>query len=227
MFNLIPLAIAALVAGTGANAVANRQVRRAQERAYDNYARRSDQRTNEAKSIFERSLGEQDVGKQTAKIDEAANAKVQRVDELTRTNSDYIDPLLPGQDRAPKVIGKQASRSLAEELAKARAQIGALAKLEGFSTRTFDRGLELSHVKPELGNLGLFAQGDRNILQAQMQSAAGKGQNLRLVGDILTGLGQVGLLGAGAGVGAGAGAGGVISSTSGGLDWLSAMSGLV
>lgn len=207
-YNLLPWAIAALVAGTGAQMRANQQQRRALSQAYDNYAARTARRAAEASQLFEKSLGEQDIENQQARIDEAAAEKVQRVDDLVKRES-YIDPLLPGQDRAPKVIKSQAAASLADEIARARAQIAALAKLEGFSTRTFDRGLELDHVKPLFGNIGLFSQGDQNIFQAESLGAQHKGQNLRLIGDLLVGLGALGL---GAWGGAAAGGSQVISA---------------
>lgn len=209
-YNLIPMFIAALAAGATAQYQGNKRARKAQERAYSDYASRTDKRTDEAKAIFEKSLGEQDVKKQQARVDEAATAKTARVDDLVARESSYIDPMLPGQDRAPKVIKQQASRALGDELARARAQIAAIAKLEGFSTRTFDRGLELDHVKPQLGNLSLFAQGDRNIFEARSAVAANKGANLRMLGDILIGIGAMGLGGAMGGA-AGAGAGGASS----------------
>lgn len=203
MINLIPLAIAAIVAGTAANMEGQRRRRSAENRAARDYAERLQGRSKEAQAIFERSIGDQDVERSNAAIEGATQAKIERVDNLRESESGFIDPMLAGQSRAPKVIQNTVSKSLADELAKARAQIGALAKLEGFSTRTFDRGLELDAAKPLFRNIALFAEGDRNVYGAKHAAAQRKGEGWRLAGDLLTGIG--GVLGGGWGTAAAAG----------------------
>lgn len=193
--NLLPLAIAALVAGSGAQWYGQRRQNQAMASAMDQHARRAERRSAEAQSLFERTLGEQGIETQQQMIDDAARDKVGRVSDLTEREAAFVDPLLPGQDRAPKVVREQASRDLADQLARARAQIGALARLEGFSTRAFDRGLQLDRVRPEFGNIGLFARGDRNILDADMHAAQFRGGNARLLGDLLTSVGGAMLMG--------------------------------
>ncbi|MCE7901241.1 MAG: hypothetical protein DYH20_00975 [Gammaproteobacteria bacterium PRO9] len=200
---MLAAAIAALVAGTAANAKAQRQVRSAQRSAYNAYADRTDKRTAEAQGLFDDSLKKQDVDVQQAAVDAAAKAKTDRVGDLI-SQQNYVTPTLPGQNKAPQVIQSAVSTDLASELARARAQIGAIAKLEGFSTRTFDRGLELDHVKPQFRNIGLFSQGDRNIFDAQSAEAQHAGDNMAMLGDVLTSLGQIGLMAYGGGAMGGA-----------------------
>lgn len=205
----IGIALAALAAGTAAQVTGQRKVQRAQRRASAQYATDMDKREADARGLFERALGQQDAGGQQAAIASAAADKVQRVDNLVQGNEAYVNPALPGQDKAPAVIKSQISSKLADELARARAQIAAAAQIEGYSTRTFDRGLQLGRVKPELGNIGLFAQGDQNVYNARMAAAPGKGATWSTIGDLLTAAGQIGLLAGGPGasvVGKGAGA---------------------
>jgi hypothetical protein len=194
------IALALLAAGTAANIKAQRKVAKAQLRAFERFSRRSDKRTDEASAIFSKSAEQQRVDNQMDVANKAAAAKVGRVEDLIATQG-FVDPMLPGRSRAPAVIKSQASASLADELARARAQIGALAQLEGFSTRSFERGLELDRVKPELGNLQLFAQGDRNIYEADQVAASHKGDKLALAGDLMTAIGSIMMGGSGAALG--------------------------
>lgn len=206
--NLLPYAIAALVAGTAAQQKARHDQKSAAEDAYRDWSRRSRGRTEEATDIWEKSMAEQDVGNQMDAVGALAQEKVNRVNTLTEAEAHNYDPILAGQERAPAVVKTEIARNLADELAKSRAQIKAQATLEGFSGRSFDRGLQLSRSSTDMGNLGIFAQGDRNIFDSDMLKAQSAGQNWAMIGDILTTLGQVGMLGAGM-----AGTGSVLSSS--------------
>lgn len=206
---LLAYAIAALVAGTAANVAGQRKQSKAIARANQTFADRLRARSQEATGIFEGQLAKQneDALEQVA---QNATDKERRVEDLVESDPPLYDPVGSGEtSRLPKVIQGQASHDLARELAKAKAKIAADARLEGFSTRTFDRGLQLRRSAPELGNIGLFAQGDRNMFGADLARAQGKGSGMMTLGDLLTAAGSIMMMGAGAGA---AGAGKVAGS---------------
>lgn len=196
-YNLLPWAIAALVAGTAANVKAKHDRESAAEDAFRDYARRADARTAETTQIWEKSLREQDAGNQMQLVGQLAQDKLDRVDALRESEVDNFDPILAGQARAPAVVQTEISRNLADEIAKARATIKANATLEGFSGRTFDRGLQLSRAATDLGNLRIFGQGDRNIYDYDMLKAEHAGENWGTLGDALTAVGSIMLMGGG------------------------------
>lgn len=214
-FPLVALAIGSLLAGTAAQMKARHDVKSDQEKAYRQYARRTDKRTAEATGIWKGQMAKQAESAGADTIGALAQQKLDRMGDLQESESQYYDPILQGQDRAPTVVKSEIARSLSDELAKARSQIKAEATLEGFSSRAFDRGIDISRANADLGNLGLFAQGDQNIYEYDMNKAAHAGDNWAMVGDVLSALGQIGLLGAGTGLfGAGSK---VLSSTGAGV----------
>lgn len=198
-WQVLPWAIAALVAGTAANQYSKRQVRNAQQDAWRDYSKRNAKRTEESTDLWEASMAEQDVANQQENIDKRAADKIQRVTDTIAGEEAYYDPLLPGQDRAPAVIQGEVQGKLSDELAKARARLGAMATLEGFSGRTFDRGFQMSRDNELMRNIGIFSQGDQNIFDWDMMNAAHKGDTAATIGDVLTAIGQAGLMAYGAG----------------------------
>jgi len=193
---LLPLAIAALVAGTGAQYAGNRRRAKATARDYEWFANRARERSAEANDRFE---GQLDLQREdpNAQVEEVADDKVGRVEDLIDENSQYFDTSLPGQDRAPRIVQAEAARSLGDELARSRAKLEALAKLEGYGQRSFDRGTELNRELPYFENVGIFARGDRDVLGAKLAASQNKGAGMRTLGDLLVAAGQMGLMAGG------------------------------
>lgn len=220
----LALGIAALVGGTGFQVSARNQQRRAARTASNKFAAKSKQRSDEANAIFQKSLADQDATKQQEAIDAARDEKLTRVEDLFTREAANYDPLLPGQERAPTVVKEEGAKQLSDGLARARARLAAVAQLEGFGSRTFDRKLQLQDNASLLGNIGLFARGDRDVFDTDMFAAQQQGGNKALIGDLLVTLGQIGLtsglsggassvVGRGAAGGTGAGMGTVQSAS--------------
>jgi hypothetical protein len=194
---LLALAIGALAGGTALQASAARSRDKADAAALRRYANKNKARSAEAQAQFEKSLTEQNAEKQTEQIDQKADQKVSRVDNMIEALAPTFDPLLPGADRAPKVVQATNAKSLAEGLARARANLKATATLEGFSGRTFDRGLQLNRNQDLYRQQAIFDRGDRDVMEAERAAAQFKGGNKALLGDLLTMIGMIGLGGAG------------------------------
>lgn len=190
---LLPLAIAALVAGTGAQYAGNRRRAKATARNYEWFANRARERSAEANERFE---GQLDLQREdpNAQVEAVADDKVGRVEDLIDETSQYFDTSLPGQDRAPQIVQAEAARSLGDELARSRAKLEALARIEGYGQRSFDRGTELNRELPYFENIGIFARGDRDVLGAKLAASQNKGAGMRTLGDLLVAAGQMGLM---------------------------------
>ena len=194
--------IASLLIGTQQQARAGQKVDRANAQALRNYGDKKRVQSEEARALFERRLAEQDVGNQQQVIDTQAADKVARVDALDQAATAETDPLLPGSDRAPRVVKEQNAQALASAVAQARARLKAMATLEGFSGRTFDRGLQFGQDADLFRTQASFDRGDRGVLQSEQMAASQAGNRNAMIGDVLTTLGQIGLM-AGGGFGGG------------------------
>lgn len=197
--------IASLLIGTQQQTQANRKVDRSNAAALTRYRDKKRVQSDEARALFERRLGEQDVDNQQSIIDEQAAGKVARVDTLDRAATAETDPMLPGSDRAPRVVKEQNAQEMASAVAKARARLKAMATLEGFSGRTFDRGLQFNRDADLYRTQANFDRGDQSVLQAEQFAAQNAGNSNRMIGDVLTTLGQIGLMAGGFGGGFGGG----------------------
>ncbi len=204
---LLPLlALGALGLGTGLQISSARAQDRALGNALRDLANKRKKRSAEANALFDKSLQEQDVGTAQEQVDTAAADKTARVEDIFAAETPQFAPVtVQGTQGAPRVVATENARALADAVAKARANLSATARLEGYGSRTFDRGQVLQRRGAEFENMAIADRGDQAVYDADAFAAQFAGGNKAMFGDILSTLGQVGLLAYGAGAGGGGG----------------------
>lgn len=161
-----------------------RRSREAANRAYADSMRRY---SDESNDLFQESLAKSDIDRTQETIDDATARRVQDYTDFTST--DTFDPIIPGQDNAPRVVGADAARQLGDELRRAEDRIRAQARLYGFGDRNLGRGIELQRTNELQQNLGLYGRGARLARDARVGAADANSGSL--LGDLLVGGGMI------------------------------------
>lgn len=107
------------------------------------------------------------------------------------SNVPFASPIAP---TSPVIAGEyqragntQMNKSLGEALAKAN--------LDAYGDAQQKTGINTTHNAQDIGITSQEASASQNVLPLEVQNAQRKGQGLRTLGDILTGVGQVAGLG--------------------------------
>lgn len=201
---------AATIGSVGANYVANQQAQNARNDAMA------------AERIRQRQLDQEAAGLNNQSRDRYENFGDQQGERAGKLKEYYADVgnriTAPLPTEAP--IGSKASGVVAQEMAKQGAkadafadqQNTALAGKNAFGSLFGDISRLQARDAGLVGQLAGFKKGSAGILPLELEAAAQKGAGLKLAGDILGGLGSIGVK---AGLG-GAGAGGLSSLFGGG-----------
>jgi hypothetical protein len=98
---------------------------------------------------------------------------------------------------SPVASNDIVTRENAKQLGRAKAftdqQAGALGELRSFGDLLGDTSRAQGRDASLLGQIGGFKRGSSNILPLELDAAAQKGSGLRLLGDILGGVGSIGI----------------------------------
>jgi len=161
-----------------------RRSRQAANRAFADQQRRY---SDESNQLFQESLERSNIDRTQETMDEAAGRRVQDYTDFAAT--DTFDPIIPGQENAPRVVGADAARQLGDELRRVEDRIRAQARLYGFGDRNLGRGIELQRTNEQQQNLGLYSRGARLARDARAAAADANGGSL--LGDLLVGGGAI------------------------------------
>jgi len=164
--------------------------------------RRKDKISKEAQAIFGSEVEGSSAEKASADADAAAVAQLAAANQLVnREDTGFVSATeAPGMSKsASPVVREAAARSLADELAKTESQMKARSVLQGWQQRQQQRGTQFGRTAERMMTLGNFSQGWDQVNKVDMGQAAHAGDERAMLGDVLTGLGQVGLAAYGAG----------------------------
>jgi hypothetical protein len=190
-------ALAAAAAGTGVSIKANRDRTRATNAAALNDIMNKQKVERDSKSLFNQQVQTSDPAKAGEAADQAAQAQY----AASKTQDAQSPQGFGGGDSAgiaasalggSPVIRDAAARSLADALQVADAQIKARAVMGGLSRQRQQRFQQLTRANQQAGMLGNFNQGWNQVDQADQALAQNAGAGTAMLGDVLTGLGQVG-----------------------------------
>ena len=183
-------------AGTAASISAGRSQRKASERAASNELMRKEKTNEQARQLFNAEMENSDAGDAQATVDAAAAEQLAQAQALTdREDTGFTAATqAPGiaQSSSP-VVKETAARQLADELTKAEGQMKARAALQGYSQRQRQRGTQFGRAAERMAMLGNFNQGWGQVGQIDQNMARFAGQNQAMLGDVLTGLGSIGM----------------------------------
>ena len=99
-----------------------------------------------------------------------------------------------GVGNAPKVItdaydaGDKAATDYGLDYG---ARTGAL---EGYGDRLFSRSVDIGRGRQEIDKYGNFSRGSQSVLPMELEGASSKGSTMRSIGEIFSGLGNLGLM---------------------------------
>lgn len=99
-----------------------------------------------------------------------------------------------GVGAAPKVITDaydRGARSATDVGMDYGARTGAL---EGYGDRLFSRSLDIGRTRQDIDKYGNFSRGSMSVLPAELEGAGTSGQTMRGMGELFSGLGNLGLL---------------------------------
>ncbi len=190
-----------MAAGTTAQISAAHQKNKAIGRAALADVQRKEQTAKEAREIFNEQVPLSNADKAMSDADTAAVEDLAATQGLiNRPDTGFSGPSVEMQKASP-VVKDAAAKSLAGELQRAESQLKARAALAGMQRRNRDRTLQQSRATEQLMQLGGFNRGWDQVAQVQNAAAQTAGGNTAMLGDLLVGLGGMGLMASGAGLG--------------------------
>jgi len=181
---------------TVGSAVANAAAARSQAKARD--------QSLAAERIRQRGLDQEAAALNTRSQDRYENFEQQR--EVKNTElGDYFAGAMPDAGAAnavaasvmPTATNDIVVREMAKQSGNARRftdqQAGALADMRAFGDLLGDNARLQARDAGEIGQIGGFKRGSSNILPMELEEASQKGAGARFLGDILGGLGSIGM----------------------------------
>jgi hypothetical protein len=187
------LAVAATAASTGANYISNQQVQSARSDAYAAERIRQQSLDREAQAINDQSRDrynefENEQGQRSGDLADYYNTVQNQVVNPAGAPAETATNANAGSVVAQE-FGKQAAATNAfnQSQAEAQGRVSSFADLFGDKMRLQGRDAA------SIGQIGKFKQGWASIFPMAMEAANEKGQGWKLAGDVLGGLGSIGL----------------------------------
>lgn len=188
MCNPIAAAIVLTAAGTGAQYLGQQRAEQAQENTLRRFDKNQGQIEGEARAVAERTRKLYENG--TPSIADAASKRIAAYRESDQRNitpnSNEVaigtgNQRVLGAVQAARAKGSSAARSEGER----RANVNSLGDFLTNAALTGQRNSQ------DLSVFGNMAAGNRAILPLQLNAAAGKGNNLRTLGQLLSAAGAI------------------------------------
>lgn len=214
----MPIPLSLLLGGlaTVGSAVANAAAARQQAKARD--------QAQGAERIRQRGLRQEAEALSARSRDRYEEFEPKR-EEKAKKLGDYFATEMPDPGQAnvgagtvmPTATNDVVTREMAKQSGQARQftdqQANALAQMRAFGDLLGDTSRMQAREASEIGQIGGFMRGSSNILPMELEAANEKGGGMRFLGDILGGLGSIGInAGLTRGPVAAAGAGGAFMS---------------
>lgn len=188
-------ALLATAAGTAKQVSATRKTRRANEAAANFELQKKAETNKQAEAIFEDQLALSDPGDAAAAADKAAEQQLMETQALLqRPDTGFTGTGdTPAMAQASPVVKESAAKSLAQELQRAEGQMKARASLTGLGQRFRDRAVQFGRGAELMQQLGNFNQGWTQVGNIQQSLAKNAGAKDAMLGDVLVGLGSMGM----------------------------------
>jgi hypothetical protein len=189
----------ATAGGTAASISANKSRRRASEAAAYNELQKHEGINKESQQLFQDQLASSDPALARREAEQAAAEEYAASQQLVGQNEGFTAATeTPGLATASPVVKDAAARSLADELSKAESQMKARSVLTGLGLQRKQRMNQLGRTAERFDMLQNFGADWSRVGQTQQQLAQNAGANKALLGDLLTGVGGIGMSAAGA-----------------------------
>lgn len=101
---------------------------------------------------------------------------------------------MDGVGSAPKVITDAYAGAAKSATDAGLDYAGRTGALEGYGDQLFTRSLGIGRSRQDIDKYGNFSRGSMSVLPMEMEGAATKGSTMRGVGELFSGLGNLGLL---------------------------------
>lgn len=180
-----------MLAGTGTQALGQRQAQDATTRAYLAESERQQQLANQAYGIFNQSADAASAPKVNA--DMAARAG-ERATAYTNAVGHAAPAVLPNQSTigaGPRIMQNATRAEAVSRGGFMDRVIEAMSKLKSFGDASANLGYGLDKNRLDIGVLQDAGRGSMRALQTEVAAAQGKGRGLRALGDLLVGGGQL------------------------------------
>lgn len=99
-----------------------------------------------------------------------------------------------GQAGAPKVITDAYDRGAKSATDYGLGYGARTGAMEGYGERLFDRGIGIGRTREDIDKYGNFSRGSASVLPVELEGAQRKGSMLKNIGEVFSGLGNLGLL---------------------------------
>ena len=184
-------AMAAMVGGSYMQSRANKQVANKKRDAVNAEGARQRGLREQSENIFKKSLSEHQMPEQQQRLDEST---IKRRDAITSKIQSEEGKYLPSQADAPAIIRKIMDDKAREEVGRATSSGEAAAKLGAYDDVGLSNLFGFSRSGQGINNLSRSMANSANILPMELSAANSAGSKSRMWGDILTGIGQIGLM---------------------------------
>lgn len=192
MCDMTTATYALMAAGTAAKYQATSQANSAMEGVQTMEAERQKKLRSEADAALNTGIQKSGVIEANTEIE---NQKAQRVLNLEKSVKDQggtqglqgIGDSLNnlGQSGQNKLVQTEASSNRSQNDAQSRATARAMASMGGFGDMLMNTNIRNVRGMQEQGKLGNFMQGSAGVADIENQQASHKGDNMRLLGDVL------------------------------------------
>jgi hypothetical protein len=183
---------ALMAAGTAAKYQASQQSNSAMNEVQTMEAERQKKLRAEADAALTKGIDQSGVVEANTEIE---NQKAQRVLNLEKSVKDQggsvglqgIGDSLNnlGESGQNKLVQTEASSNRSQNNAQSLATARAMASMGGFGDMLMNTGIRNTRGMQEQGKLGNFMQGSAGVADIENQQASHKGDNMRLLGDVL------------------------------------------
>jgi hypothetical protein len=192
MCDMASATYALMAAGTAAKYQAASQSNSAMQGVQTMEAERQKKLRSEADAALTKGINQSGVVEANTEIE---NQKAQRVLNLEKSVKDQggsvglqgIGDSLNnlGESGQNKLVQTEASSNRSQNNAQSHATARAMASMGGFGDMLMNTGIRNTRGMQEQGKLGNFMQGSAGVADIENQQASHKGDNMRLLGDVL------------------------------------------
>lgn len=182
-----PVSIALMAGSTLMNTMANRQVTKAQQSAYNAQAERN--RGYQAQS--DKVLNEEAMPNFTQQNQNQvlADAQLKRLSDSEALAGGGYD--LPMTESASGDYKTELANAIASKVKEGRAQAEAATRIGAYGDLGLNNANLLTDTGLKIGTIGQNSRNDAAILPFELQAAQSKGAGLRTIGDLLGGAGMI------------------------------------
>lgn len=184
-------AAAALAGGTALTGLGRNSANKAHGAALNAEGVRQRGLRDQASGAWDKSVDGMDKPKTEAGL---ADAQTKRADAAKANVTNFSAMPVEGIGRAPKVITDAHARRASEATAGGLDYADRTGKLEGYGDQIFSRNVDIGRNRQEIDKYGNFSRGSMSVLPMEMEGASNKGSTMRGIGEIFSGLGNLGLL---------------------------------